>query len=600
MDLIPDPEKYRGKYQGRNIGSIREEYVPPPDIPEVGKTIESRWSTREREDLQAVLAEIHSRSEESLKIFQPMPEQDRFFKSEAPERLALGGNRGGKTLTTMVEVARAVTGQDPYDKYPKENGIFILVSKDLKKSARVFYRALFKPGAFKIIKDARSKKWRTYNPNVDWERDSEAKPAPPLIPQRFLKGPISFGSVKDEEPKTARLKNGWQIWFYSSRSELPQGVAVDGACFDEELERDGWYSEMMARLVDRRSFDRKTGKMRGGKFIWSATPQSGTPILYDLYSRAIEEEATREEVTNRGEVPKPATIETFHFDLISNPFIAEYSKDILKGQYESNRDEYEIRIHGRFALFGSKIYPEFDPRGVHGCEAFAIPDDWCRYIFVDPGRQVCAVLFVAIPPPVHPWRGRKVIYDELYIRQCNALMFADALVAKVGDNRIHKGFIDHRAGRMTDVGYGQTIEYQYTEALRNKKFTFEVGGSTFSWSSDDVKSGIAAVHNMLHLVDGQSEIVVFHDKLPNLLWEMPRYSYRKMPNGLVATDEPIKKNDHQCDNMRYMASADIVYVKPRKKERKEGYAHRALSAKRERIKHAKRADGISDGSVKVW
>ena len=44
------------------------------------------------------------------------------------------------------------------------------------------------------------------------------------------------------------------------------------------------------------------------------------------------------------------------------------------------------------------------------------------------------------------------------------------------------------------------------------------------------------------------------EKVPNLLWEMERYSYRKLPSGVV-TDEPIKLNDHACDCLRYLFMA---------------------------------------------
>lgn len=607
MDLIPDPEKLVRRRKNRPPVEAREEVALPPDmVPDLddlrssGSSRSSRLTVREREEFQSLLHEIHGRSQEALKIFRPMPEQERFFQSDAPERLVLGGNRGGKTVTSMVEVARAFTGQDPYDKYPKENGVFILVAKDQKKNARVFYRTLFKPGAFRIVRDPETKLWRPYLPEDDWKLESEVRPAPPLIPSRFLKGPISFGNVRDEEPKVARGKNGWELWFYSSRGEMPQGVAVDGVCFDEELEREAWYGEMMVRLVDKRQFDRATGRTRGGKFIWSATPQSGTPLLYDLYSRAVDEEAAREEQLMRGGVPVPPSIEAFNLSIGENPFLAEQSKDVLKNQYEDRQEEYDVRILGKFALFGSRIYPEFEPRGIHGCEAFQIPDDWSRYLFVDPGRQVCAALFVAVPPPAHPWRGRKVIYDEIYLRFCNAAMFAEALVKKAGLDRIERGFIDHRAGRMTEVGSGFTIEYQYMQAMKSRGFSFQSGGVGFTWAADDVKSGISAVQGMMHIVEGRSELVVFYEKCPKLLWEMERYSYKRQPNGIVVSDEPIKRHDHACDCLRYLAMSNIKYVRPRKREKVENYALKALERKRERQKHAKISDGTWNSAIKLW
>lgn len=545
------------------------------------------------------MAEIHSRQQEALRVFRPLPEQERFFASHAPERLALGGNRGGKTVTTLVEIARAVTGQDPHDKYPKTDGIFILVAIDLKKCARVFYKGLFKSGLFKIVPDPVTGEWRGFRPDQDAEIEHLSKPAPPLIPRRFLAGRISFGSVKDEEPKVARLKNGWQIWFYSSNGEMPQGVAVHGVCFDEELSREAWYGEMLLRLVDCRIRDHRTGKIRGGKFIWSATPQAGTPLLYELYSRAFEEQEIAQEAFEKGEPIPTRTIESFSFLMDTNPYIPAHSIETTKNQFRNRPEEYGVRIEGRFALTGARVYPEFMPKGVHGHEAFPIPDDWCRYAIVDPGRQVCAVLFVAIPPPSHPWRGRKVIYDELYLRFCSAPVFAKRFVDKVGDTRIHRGIIDHRAGRVTETGSGLTIEQQYTKSLKDQRFSFEVNGCAFSWASDDVKSGISAVQAMLQVVEGKSELVVLWEKVPSLIWEMDRYCYKRQPNGLTITDDPVKLNDHACDCLRYLAMANLRYVKPRKIER-EGYTNKYLRQKRERIRHSRAAENGADGAIKVW
>lgn len=571
------------------------EYSVPPEIPREAPD-PTRLTVREADEFKSILAEIGSRRGEALKIFRPTPEQERFLSSDADERMAIGGNRGGKTTAVVVEIARAVTGQDPYGKYPKEDGIFILVAMDLAKCSKIFYRKLFKRTAFRIVRDPETNEWRPFNPDEDADLEDEAVWAPPLIPKRFIKS-ISWENKKDEIPKTIKLTNGWELWFYSSGGEWPQGVDVDGVAFDEELEKDGWYGEMSARLADRRKKNRKTGKLTSGKFIWSATPQSGTVQLFELYSRAVDEAEGRLAAIERGETPEPATIEVFEFGIDANPFIATHAKDTLKKKYANNPEEYKVRIEGKFALFGSLVYPEYMPKGVHGVPAFPIPEDWTMYAFIDPGRQVCAVLFVAIAPPKSEWGGRKIICDELYIRRCNAKIFADEFVRRVNGRPIEFGVIDHRAGRITEIGSGKTHEQQYSEALKAKGFKFERGGHGFKWASDDVKAGIEAVHNALHIIDGKTEIVVMTEKVPNLNKEMSKYSYRKTPSGVI-TDEPIKLNDHLCDDVRYMASMPLPWVKPRKRGKAIGYTNEYLEAKRKRAKARKRQES-EWGGIKV-
>src|SRR4051794_1929119 len=65
----------------------------------------TRLTLMESEEFKGVLYEIIRRKNEALKLFRPLPEQERFFASDCDERLAIGGNRGGKTTVTMVEVA---------------------------------------------------------------------------------------------------------------------------------------------------------------------------------------------------------------------------------------------------------------------------------------------------------------------------------------------------------------------------------------------------------------------------------------------------------------------------------------------------------------
>jgi len=512
------------------LDDIRASIPPVFDDP-------TRLTVVESEELKGVLYELASRQSESLKIFQPMIEQERFFASDSSERIALGGNRGGKTTATVIEIARAVTGQDPHDKYPKTDGRCILVGKDLTHCSKVFYQKLFKAGAFKIIKDELTEEWRTYNPNdpADKARAHEAKKAPALIPSRFYDfKKIAWENKKDEIPKTIPLKNGWTIHCFSSLGAPPQGWNVDMVAFDEEIEHPLWYPEMSARLLDNRVEDPVTGKVRSGKFLWSATPQAGTQQLYDLKVRGDELIGD----------PSPA-IQIFEFGMLDNQWVSDTAKAEFIAKFRDNEDEINVRVYGKFALLGTRVYSEFMPKGVHGMADMPIPEDWTSYAIIDPGRQVCAVLFIAVPPPHSEWAGRKIVYDELYIKKCNAKIFAETFVRRVNGRPIEYAIIDHRAGRITEIGSGLTHEEQYSRALKEANFKFEKGGTTFVWSSDDVKAGIESVRNALHIIDGRSELVVIPDKTKHLLWEIERYSYRKLPSGVV-TDEPIKLNDHAC------------------------------------------------------
>ncbi|GAG42600.1 unnamed protein product, partial [marine sediment metagenome] len=59
---------------------------------------------------------------EALRMLRPLPHVEEFFSCEKQIRLLFGSNQSAKTFHGLAEVARAVTGQDPFGKYPKNNG----------------------------------------------------------------------------------------------------------------------------------------------------------------------------------------------------------------------------------------------------------------------------------------------------------------------------------------------------------------------------------------------------------------------------------------------------------------------------------------------
>lgn len=562
-----DPGVPFNVFSQKNFESFVEAETPKDERQEFGDYM----TLTERNQLHRILTERKRRRCEALKLFRPMKSQAEFLKSTAPERLARGGNRGGKTVICAVDVAQAVTGQDEHGKYPKKNGRFIIVGWDLQHCADVCWRKLYKPGAFKVIKDPVTKELRAYDPSLAYDREHEylAQDAPPLIPKRFIKH-ISWEDKRKGVPKTVTFTTGWELTFYSSKGDPPQGIDIDGAWFDEEIQQEIWYKEISARLLDRRK------KLKGGgtyypKFIWSATPLAGTEQLLELHQRAMDE-------VNESD----PTVQEFFLGLLDNEHIsADAKKDFIKKL--NNEDEYRVRVLGDFAIAGTRVYSEFTPRGVHGIEDFPIPADWTRYCAIDPGRQVCAVLFAAVPPPscgTHD-PSRVYVYDELYLRRCDAQIFATAMKETLKSQQIQEWWIDHHAGRMTEIGSGKTPEEQYSDALKSRGVGCVKTKHQFSWGSDDLAAGILSVRSVLHInpETSFSRFVFFKSRLKHLLWEMERYSYKRNSQGLV-TDDVVKLNDHLCDCLRYLAQANLKYVKPKFGKSNQGYTNKYLAQKK--------------------
>ena len=141
--------------------------------------------------------------------------------SLASECLVIGGNRSGKSLSTFVEDAWAATGTHPVEgKYPEKDGNLIIIGQNWKHVGLVIVPYLFRAGAFKIIKDDTTGEWRAYDPINDAARAEEAKPAPPLIPERMIKSQ-SWLLKSAGYMNSCTLTNGWTIYCFSSEGDAP-------------------------------------------------------------------------------------------------------------------------------------------------------------------------------------------------------------------------------------------------------------------------------------------------------------------------------------------------------------------------------------------
>lgn len=563
--LVPDPapQKPTGPTELPELppGTKIAGRVPVDDFSEV---IDKATGVAARQLAKAIV-EIAHRGAESLRLYEPLPSQLAFHASLAPERIFIGSNRSGKTLTGAVEVSRAVTGSDPFGKYPLKDGRCYCIARDGRHLGAVMWRKLGRAGAFQIIRDKETGLWRAYRPWMpeDFARRGEARPAPPLIPPRLIKN-ISWEKKAESVPALVTLVTGWEISFISSLADPSKGTDIDLAWFDEELEHEEWYSETAARLVD-----------RAGRFIWSATPQTGTDVLYSIHERAYVQR----------DCQKPNVAE-FFARLDENPHILEEQKKLLAEKCVSD-EEYRVRIGGEWAIHSYKIYPEYN-RITHQIKPFDIPRGWTRYAAVDPGRQVCAVLFLAVPPPrVKDFNSKYVLYDELYIKDCNADMFGRAMRDKCLDQDIQAFIIDGNMGRNTDVGSGKTVEEQYAEA--NKRYgvrSYETG-TGFIWGCDSVEAGILACRELLRRRDDGTPSVVVFDTLDAFDKEIRMYHNRRMSGKIQDKPDP-KSASHSMDCFRYLALHEPVHV-ARPPRKIESYAVRMLQEKR--LRKAMNSDG---------
>ncbi len=522
----------------------------------------SALTTHALQHLREVQTELAGRKLESLRLYEPMPIQEEFHACKASERMLIGGNRSGKSTAAFIEDARAATGQDPHSKYPLRDGNIHIVGRNWPHIGLVAYPMLFKAGAFKIIKDdADPRGWRAFRPGDD---PKLGKPAPPLIPQRFIKDQ-SWVLKSAGYCQRVTLTNGWVVNFHSSEGEPPQGFQADIVHIDEDVNNERWIGEMQARLSDRK-----------GRFIWSAMPWSKNDALLGLCERA--EKAVEEGQEN-------PIIKKFTLRFLDNKAIDKEEKQKNIERWSAlGEDELRMRAEGEFTTGSTLMYPTFN-LAVHllGRDKLKeIPHDWTRYVSIDPGHAVMATLFAAVPPD----NSMIVLYDELYIRNCNAAIWGKRFKEKVGHQHIYAMIMDMHGGTLRDLGSGRLPHELYTEELKKHDIKCELTGQFFIPGSDDIQARAALVREMLHIQgDGSTRLKIWEGACPELKRELKRYRKKTTTvNGQVfVTDVPQTRGDvHACQTMEYLCAFEPEYHPPPKTHGPEPWWVSYLAAKRKR------------------
>lgn len=521
---------------------------PPPKIPliptmtqhQVDKIKELQW-------------ELKDRQLEALNLYRPQPQQEGIHKCRSSEILVIGGNRSGKSLSTFVEDARAVCGKDPYGKYPEKDGVLVIVGKDWKHIGLVVYPMLFRRGAFKIIKDEVTQEWRPYNPATDTARAKEAQPAPPLIPKRLVKS-TSWVLKSAQYIQQCVLHTGWTIYFFSSEGEPVQGFSANRIHVDEDVNNEAWIPELQARLVDRK-----------GVFTWSAMPHSTNNALLALKERAEEQEALYGEQSQ---------IRLFKLRFLDNAALDDgEKKKSIERWAAGGVDVLRQRSEGDFIVDSVLMYPNFGME-IHGydrnlLENGQVPNEWTRYAVIDPGHSVTAILFAAVPPT----EDFVLLYDQLYIRQCNAQIFGEEFEKKVRGHQFHAFIIDAHGGRIRDIGSGRLPSEQYTEQLVRRGIRSEVTGASFLAGCDDIPARTEATRVSLHIrPSGMPYLRVLKHALPDLEREIKRYRKRvNYVSGVaVITDMPNTRGDcHIVQCMEYLCAYRPKYHRPPAKQEAE-------------------------------
>jgi len=555
----------------------------------------------EKREFLKMAKEAANRDAEALRLYEPLPFQEAYHKATNKEVLCAKANRAGGSLMGFVEDARAVTAQDPYDKYPKKNGICVCLGFGEKHIGRVIHKFLFRPGGFKIIRDIDTGKWRTFRPWPDSEggdasRVNEAEDAPALIPPRFIED-FAWDRRSDRVFSRVQMTTGWEIYALNSAGDPSQAQGFDVNLYhiDEDTATVGWYEEAIGRVAMTKGFIR-----------WTALPHSKNDDILNMMQRAEDQQNM--------EHPTTVCIRATMFD---NPYYPKESRDAnLRIWAAQGEDVVRKRAYGELVLDSVMMYPTFSkwthnivtddheseaiPQKLWREAGYVPPATWCCDLIVDPGHTIAAVLFVTTPPPA--LGDFHIAYDELYIHQCTADKLADEIKKKTSDRQFERFIIDAHGGRLTDFGSGIRPQRQYEMALAKRGIACNRTGTHFINGSDDIQGREESLRRWLQIrEDGTPMFYVDVRKCPNFVNEMSRFKKKqqRMGSGVVTLDSANRNGAcHLVETAEYASANGLAFTPPKVTRKQSSWVRQILESRAHREQQRRaRSTGAGGGAI---
>ena len=94
--------------------------------------------------------------------------------------------------------------------------------------------------------------------------------------------------------------------------------------------------------------------------------------------------------------------------VFENKYIMEHDPNYVKVLENLPEDRKQAMLYGNWDVFDGQFFREFK-RSVHVIESFQMPEHWNRYIAIDYGLDMFAVLFIAIDT-----KGKAYVYNEIH------------------------------------------------------------------------------------------------------------------------------------------------------------------------------------------
>ena len=246
--------------------------------------------------------------------------------------------------------------------------------------------------------------------------------------------------------------------------------------------------------------------------------------------------------------------------VFENKYLMENDPGYVRTLENLPEDRKQAMLYGNWDIFDGQYFPEFN-RSIHVIEPFMIPKEWNRYIALDYGLDMFAVVFVAIDT-----RGNAYVYNEIYksdLIVSEAIQMLKSIMRDYNYNGIYAP--PDLFNRNRDTGKS-TAELFYN------------AGIEFIKASNDRIQGWLQVKEWLHVYNTRNEqtgepiktckLKIFNN-CKNLIRCIPQLQHDdKEPNDIANEPHEIT---HIPDALRYFCVMHTEKTEEEKKVTKEFY-----------------------------
>lgn len=223
-----------------------------------------------------------------------------------------------------------------------------------------------------------------------------------------------------------------------------------------------------------------------------------------------------------------------------NKYLMEHDANYVRVLENLPEDRKQAMLYGNWDIFDGQFFPEFD-RNFHVIEPFKIPEHWNRYIALDYGLDMFAVIFVAVDT-----KGKAYIYNEIHKSNLIVSEALQTLKSYMRDNKYQDIYAPGDLwNRNRDTGISTAEK-------------FSSGGVSFTRASNEREGGWLAVKEWLkkrkvrHEQTGElveeANLYIFSN-CTNLIRCIPQLQHdEKNPNDVATEPHEIT---HITDALRY-------------------------------------------------